>query len=160
MLPMATAPRTFDEVTNEVWRGKVALAYPMFGTTATHLLAFCNASAATLSGSHGCRALMANKPLLVDGNSIAVKMVGRGEAWIAFTDSDDFAAEQSEGLPVAELPVSSETLYLPNTVGVIRNAPHPAEAEAFYEYLRRPDVAQRMVDAHAHGRRRAGSQSR
>src|ERR1019366_6141027 len=36
---LAEAPRTLAELTNAVWRGKVALAYPMFGTTATHFLA-------------------------------------------------------------------------------------------------------------------------
>ncbi|MHB9010342.1 MAG: type 2 periplasmic-binding domain-containing protein, partial [Limisphaerales bacterium] len=33
LLPLATAPRSLIELTNAVWRGKVALAYPLFGTT-------------------------------------------------------------------------------------------------------------------------------
>jgi iron(III) transport system substrate-binding protein len=35
-LSLASAPRSLLELTNETWRGKVALAYPQFGTTATH----------------------------------------------------------------------------------------------------------------------------
>src|SRR5437667_831099 len=35
----AAAPQPLAELTNETWRGKVALAYPLFGTTATHFLA-------------------------------------------------------------------------------------------------------------------------
>src|SRR5579863_1933229 len=34
------APRTFSDVTNEMWRGKVAISYPLFGTTSTHFLAW------------------------------------------------------------------------------------------------------------------------
>ncbi len=33
------APRSVGELTNQIWRGKVALAYLLFGTTATHFLA-------------------------------------------------------------------------------------------------------------------------
>ena len=35
-LTAASAPRRFSDATNAAWRGKVALAYPMAGTTATH----------------------------------------------------------------------------------------------------------------------------
>ena len=35
-LSLAAAPRSLLELTNEAWRGKVALAYPQFGTTATY----------------------------------------------------------------------------------------------------------------------------
>ena len=51
-----------------------------------------------------CRALQANRPFLVDGNSVVVNLVGRGEAWIGLTDSDDIAAGRRDGLPIAELP--------------------------------------------------------
>jgi iron(III) transport system substrate-binding protein len=36
-LTLASAPHSLLELTNETWRGKVALAYPQFGTTGTHL---------------------------------------------------------------------------------------------------------------------------
>ncbi len=142
------APRSFSDVTNEVWRGKVALAYPMFGTTSTHFLAL-RQHWGDAAWQAWCRALVANKPLLVDGNSVAVRLVGSGQAWVGFTDSDDIAAEQREGLPVMALPVNELTLFLPNTVGVVRGAPHPVEAQRFFEYLQQQSVSQRLVDAHA-----------
>jgi ABC-type thiamine transport system substrate-binding protein len=37
LLDQAEAPRSLLELTNPVWQGKVALAYPQFGTTSTHL---------------------------------------------------------------------------------------------------------------------------
>ena len=124
-LAMANAPHSLTELTNAFWRGKVALAYPLFGTTATHFLA--------LRQHWGperwlawCQALAANQPFLVDGNSVVVKLVGRGEAWIGLTDSDDIAAGQREGSPVTALPVDAGTLYIPNALGRIRYAPHGA----------------------------------
>jgi iron(III) transport system substrate-binding protein len=138
----------FSEATNAAWRGKVALAYPFFGTTATHFLALRQLWG-DVAWQAWCRALVANKPFLVEGNSLVVRQVASGQAWIGFTDSDDVAAGQREGLPVAALPPTEETLFLPNTVGVLRGAPHAAEAQQFFEFLNKPEVSQRLVDAHA-----------
>src|SRR5262245_17346420 len=101
---IADAPKSLLEFTNEIWRSKVALAFPQFGTTATHFHALKQ-----LWGEERwlawCRALAANKPFMVDGNSVVVKFVGRGEALIGLTDSDDIAAAQREGSPIAALPL-------------------------------------------------------
>jgi iron(III) transport system substrate-binding protein len=147
-LALASAPRSLVGLTNEAWRGKVALAYPLFGTTATHFH--------TLRQYWGnehwkvwCQALADNKPLLVDGNSVVVKMVGRGEAWIGLTDSDDIAAGQKEGLPLVSLPMTEETLLIPNTIAVVRGAPHPEAAQRLFEDMQRRDVLQQLVAAHA-----------
>lgn len=142
------APTSLLELTNVIWRGKVALAFPQFGTTATHFHALKQlwGEAAWLAW---CRALAANKPFIVDGNSVVVKQVGRGEAWIGLTDSDDVFAGQREGLPIAMLPINDEQLLIPNTVGVIRNAPHQANAQKLFEYLQRREVAEKLVQANA-----------
>ena len=147
-LALAAAPRSLAELTNAAWRGKVALAYPLFGTTATHFLAL-RQQWGDARWQEWCRALAANQPFLVDGNSVAAKLVARGEAWIGLTDSDDIAAEQREGAPVAALPVNAETLLIPNTVAVVRAAPHPAAAQRLFDYLQRREVAERLVAAQA-----------
>ena len=141
-------PRLLLELTNAQWRGKIALAFPQFGTTATHFHALKQhwGEAAWLAW---CRALAANQPFIVDGNSVVVKFVGRGEAWIGLTDSDDIAAGQREGLPIEALPLSEESLLIPNTVGVIRNAPHPANAQKLFDYLQRREVVEKLVQANA-----------
>jgi iron(III) transport system substrate-binding protein len=65
------------------------------------------------------------------------------------TDSDDIAAGQREGKPIAALPMSAETLLIPNTVALIRAAPHPAAARRLFDWLQRPDVVERLIAAHA-----------
>src|SRR2546428_13149072 len=84
-----------------------------------------------------------------DGNSVVVKLVGKGEAWVGLTDSDDIADGQREGLPVAACPMSGETLLIPNTVAVTRGAPHPMAAQAGVEYLQRREVGERLIGANA-----------
>ena len=141
-------PRTLLALTNAACRGKIALAYPLFGTTATHFL--------TLRQQWGearwekwCRALVANKPFLVDGNSVVVKLVARGEAWVGLTDSDDIRAAQREGLPVELLWLYDENFNIRNTVAVIRNAPHPEAAQKLFDYLKGGDVYKKLFEAGA-----------
>jgi len=141
---LSNAPRSLLELTNQTWRGKVALAYPLFGTTATHFHALRQ-----FWGEQRwlawCRALAANQPLVVDGNSAVVARVGSGEAWVGLSDSDDVAAGQREGLPVTEMPMTAETLLIPNTAGVVRGAPHPQAAQRLLEFLQRPDIVEGLV---------------
>jgi iron(III) transport system substrate-binding protein len=141
-------PHSLLELTNEAWRGKVAIAYPQFGTTAAHFHALRQHWGQTTWESW-CNALAANKALLVDGNSVVVKMVARGEAWIGLTDSDDIAAGQAEGLPVAAAPPNEEMLLIPNSVAVIRSAPHAGSAQKLFEYLQQPVTVQKLVAAQA-----------
>jgi len=138
------APASLLELTNPVYRGKVTLAYPLFGTTATHFLALRQHWGES-NWLAWCRALAANKPFLVDGNSVAAKFVARGEASIGLTDSDDIAAENREGARLKSLPMSGETLLIPNTVAVIRNAPHPEAAQQLFDYLQTSAVTERLV---------------
>ena len=148
LLPLARAPRTFSDATNALWQGRVALAYPLFGTTATHFLAL-RQKWGDAAWQNWCRALAANRPFLVDGNSVVVKLVGAGEAWFGFTDSDDIAEGQHDGLPLVALPLTDESLVLPNTVAVVRNGPHPAAAQRLYEYLQTRELVRLLVDHHA-----------
>jgi iron(III) transport system substrate-binding protein len=141
-------PVSLTDLTNPVYRGQVALAYPLFGSTATHLLALRQHWGGA-AWENWCRALAANKPYLVDGNSVAARMVAKGQVKVGLTDSDDIAAENREGASLKALPVSGETLLLPNTVAVVRNAPHPEAAQRLFEYLQTRGVTERLVQAGA-----------
>jgi iron(III) transport system substrate-binding protein len=148
LLPLARAPKTFGALTNAEWRGRIAMAYPVFGTTAAHFLALRQHWGVN-HWETWCRTLQGNKPLIVDGNSVVVRFVGRGEAWIGLTDSDDVAAGQRAGLPITALPLTEESLLIPNTVAIIRGARNPAAAQALFDYLQKPVVIERLVAANA-----------
>jgi iron(III) transport system substrate-binding protein len=145
---LPAAPASLLELTNEIWRGKVALAFPQFGTTATHFHAL-KQHWGEETWLAWCRALAANQPFILDGNSVVVKFVSRGEAWIGLTDSDDVFAGQREGAPITMLPINEEQLLIPNAVGVIRNAPHPENAQKLFAYLQRHEVVEKLVTAKA-----------
>lgn len=147
-LSPADAPRSLLELTNSIWRGQIAMAYPIFGTTAAHFLCLRQHWGAA-AWEHWCRALQANRPFLVDGNSVVVQFVARGQARIGLTDSDDISAAEREGSPVRALPLNDESLLIPNTVAVVRDCPHPEAAQKLSAYLRRRQVIERLVAVHA-----------
>jgi len=143
---LSARPRDLLDLTNRVWFGKVALAYPLFGTTATHFLALRQQWGAE-AWEKWCRALQANKPFTVDGNSMVVKLVGRGEASLGLTDFDDIAAGQREGLPVVGAALEPRML-IPNTVALVKGRPHLDAAARLLAFLTQPEVARRLADAH------------
>jgi len=147
-LSLASAPHSLLGLTNQTWRGKVALAYPQFGTTAAHFHAL-RQHWGDEAWQAWCRALAGNKPFLLDGNSMVVKLVARGDAWVGLTDSDDIADGQREGLPIAACPMNQETLLIPNTVAVTRDARHYEAAQQFFEFLQTREVVERLVTAKA-----------
>ena len=147
-VPTGEAPTSLQDLAGPKWKGKVAVAYPLFGTTATHFLAL-RQQWGEARWQAWCRALAANKPYLVDGNSVVVKLVGSGEALVGLTDSDDIADGQREGLPIAPLPMTDDTLLIPNTVAVLRDAPHAGAAQRLFDYLQRPATRAALVAAKA-----------
>ncbi len=145
----ASIPRSLLDLTNARWQGKVAMAFPQFGTTATHFHVLRQYWGEDL-WQQWCRGLVHNDAKVVDGNSTVVKLVGREEAWIGLTDTDDVAAGQREGLPVERGPsLTGTSLFIPNTVAIVRGAPHPESAQKLAEYLQRPETVRSLLEAGA-----------
>jgi iron(III) transport system substrate-binding protein len=131
-------------LTNAVWRGRVAMAYPVFGSTTTHFLVL-REQWGEAAWKTWCQAMAANRPWVVDGNSVVVRLVGRGDADVGITDSDDVAFGRREGLPVMELPLpNADSLWLPNTVAFVSGSRNRAGANAVAEFLKSPWVLQRL----------------
>jgi iron(III) transport system substrate-binding protein len=144
LVPPRGPQPTWLDLTNSIWRGKISMAYPLFGTTATHLFALRERWGEAV-WLEWCRALAANRPFLEEGNSRVVARVASGEAWVGITDSDDIAAGVAEGKTVAALPLGPESLRIPNTVAVIRGSPHPPAAERLWQFLQSPEVRRRLI---------------
>jgi iron(III) transport system substrate-binding protein len=154
LVPSAEAPKSVEELTSPKWRGRVAMAYPIYGTTAAHMVALRQAWGDE-KWKAWCEKLVANKPFVVDGNSIVVKLVGNGEALIGLTDSDDFAAGKESGLPIASIEVglvpapTGGCLRIFNSIGILNKPPHPAEAKAFFDYVQSEGALKGLLTANA-----------
>lgn len=126
LIPFADAPNSLLDLTQEKWRGKVALAYPLFGTTSAFFLAL-REHWGEPRWQEWCEAI-ASQAKVVDGNSVVVRLVGAGECAIGLTDSDDIEAGLRNGLPIAALPEFAEQFIIPNTMSIVSDAPHLALA--------------------------------
>lgn len=148
LLTLADAPKSFNELTNTVWRKRFAMAYPLFGTTATHIMALRPRWGET-GWRNWCRALAANEPMIVDGNSVVVRQVGRGEVPLGMTDIDDILAGQREGLPVAAVPISDDAMLIANSVAMVAGAPNREGGARFMAWLLKTETVRRLVAINA-----------
>jgi iron(III) transport system substrate-binding protein len=142
-------PYSLAALTNTAVRGKVALAYPLFGTTSSHFLALRERWGET-KWEQWCRALAANQPLLVDGNSVVVKLVASGQALIGLTDSDDIRNGVSEGLKIMPMDLSHDDgLSIRNSAALVAGGPNPADARRLLSFLTSTNTLQQLVKANA-----------
>jgi iron(III) transport system substrate-binding protein len=144
LVPEADRPRSILDLTDPRWKGKLALAKPLFGTTATHATCLFATWGAEKARAF-FRALKANDVQVVSGNKQSARAVGAGDAAIGLTDTDDALGELAAGSPVAVVfldrnPGQLGTLFLPNTLALLKGAPHRAQALGLLEYLLSPEV--------------------
>ena len=131
--------------------GKIALARPSAGTTAGHVAALY-----ALWGGEKAdaffKALAANQPKLLGGNSVVAESVGEGTVLVGLTDNDDCEAvlEQKGKLRMV-IPDQEAggigTLAIPCTVAIVRGGPNPDAARQLAEYLLSPEVEKMLLDA-------------
>jgi len=146
MLSEADLPKSIFELTAARWQGKVALAYPLFGTTATHIAAMYQTIGEAKTQKY-LEDLKANDVVIVDGNSVVRDIVVEGKVPIGFTDTDDANVAIQAGKPVKMLYPDKGgigTLLIPNTVALIKNAPHKAQGEKLIDYLLSREVESRL----------------
>lgn len=141
--------RSILDFAEERWRGKAAIANPLFGTTATHAAALF-----ALWGEDKAReffnVLKANDVAILPGNATVRDLVARGEYHVGLTDTDDANGGVEDGFPVAwHLPDQGEgelgTLIIPNTVAMIAGGPNPETAKQLIDYLLSPAVEEPLA---------------
>jgi iron(III) transport system substrate-binding protein len=144
------SPTSIYDLANPKWKGRTAIAKPLFGTTATH--------AACLFASLGPEAakkffhdLQQNDVQILAGNKQVAQAVAAGQCAFGLTDTDDAIIEIEAGRPVAIVyPDQAEgqlgTLFIPNTLAILKNCPHPLRARRLVDYLLQPAVEQRLAE--------------
>jgi iron(III) transport system substrate-binding protein len=154
LVPEAERPKGLLDLTDSKWKGKIAIAKPQFGTTATQAACLFE-----LLGPDAAKAfyhgLKANEVQVVAGNKQAATGVSEGKFAVGLTDSDDAIGEVLAGKPVAIIfpdaaghPAHPRlgTLYLPNTLAVIKGAPNPVGARKLVDFLLQATIEQELAE--------------
>ncbi|MCF8027330.1 MAG: extracellular solute-binding protein [Desulfobacteraceae bacterium] len=147
MLSPDELPSSIFELTDPRWKGKVTMAYPLFGTTATHVAALY-AELGREKTEDYLKDLKDNDVVIVDGNSTTRDIVVRGEVPIGFTDTDDANVAISKGQPVEMMYPDKDglgTLFIPNTVALVKNSPNPEQGKQLIEYLLSREVEKKLA---------------
>ena len=134
---MQADSRAVDQAFAAADLSRCSLAVPLFGTTLTHYT--------ELAAELGLDELKSWHESLRErgirearGNGAVRDLVAAGACDFGLTDTDDAFAAIDAGKPVSMLPCrlpSGKTICIPNSVGIIRDCPHPEAAEQLVQFL-------------------------
>jgi iron(III) transport system substrate-binding protein len=148
----AQAPECLEDVLKKEWSNRVVMARPQFGTTGGDV-----ASWFALYGKEEAEKILQrledNGVRIVNGNSTAVRMVSTGQADICFTDTDDVYAGKRNGWPIDMKMLrraGKGTLAIPNTVAIVRGAPHPENARRLMDFLLGGKAEKMLLQSDSH----------
>ncbi len=143
-------PKSVRDLADQRYRGKTAIAKPLFGTTASHIACLW-ASDGEESTRAFLDALKANDIQIHGGNKGVAIAVASGAAAFGLTDTDDAMIEAEAGKPVrivypdTHSPDAPGTLFLPNVLSLTRGAPNREAALKLIEHLISPEVEARLA---------------
>jgi iron(III) transport system substrate-binding protein len=138
--------RTTKDLLDPEWKGKVAMARPLAGTTNTHMAALYEVLGPTEARSYldaVAERARAGDLMLATGNAHVMRLVREGKAAFGWTDTDDFNVAREAGAPVVAVYPDADgigTMLVPNTIGILAGAPHPEAARRFVDWALRPEI--------------------
>src|SRR5574337_346889 len=137
LVNMDERPLSIFDLAKPMWRGQVAIANPLFGTTSVHMAALF-----IILGDEKAKKFMndlkANGVKIVSSNSEVKRLVTRGEVKLGITDTDDARIAIKEGSPVKEVfPDQSSigTFIIPDMASLIKNSPNQENGKKLIDYL-------------------------
>ncbi len=158
LLTKETAPQSIFDLTKEEFRGKVAIANPLFGTTTFHVAALFE-----LLGDKQAQAFMdslkKNDVALLSSNGDVKRKVSKGEIPCGLTDTDDVFVAMLAGEPVDMIFLDQDSigsLIMPNTVSLIVNSPNQENGKKLMEYLLEKETESKLAHSCAQIPLRAG----
>jgi iron(III) transport system substrate-binding protein len=146
LVQSADEPASIYSLADPKWKGRVGMAKPLFGTTATHA-ACLFASLGDAEATGFFQSLKDNEIRIQSGNKAVAMNVGAGNLAFGITDTDDALDEFDQGKPVRIVypdsrPGQLGVLFIPNTLALIRGGPSSGfgAGEALIEYLLSPET--------------------
>ena len=131
------APQSIFDLVKENYKGQVAIANPLFGTTSFHFASWFSSLGDT-KVKQLLIDLKKNKVVIATSNGDVKKRVSQGEVWCGLTDTDDAFTAKNEGAPVDYLFLDQDdlgNLIIPNTVSMIKGSPNSENGKRLINYL-------------------------
>jgi iron(III) transport system substrate-binding protein len=128
---------------------RCGMARPLTGTTAAHAGVWIAATG--LDDTLGLlKRMRDNKVHFGPGNAHLMRLVRAGELDFGWTDTDDYQVAADGGFPVAMLipdqgPDDPGLIVIPNTVALVKDAPHADAGKRLIDYLLSASVEERLA---------------
>ena len=137
MLPEADRPKTWTDLLNPKYKGKIVMPDPNFSSLLVVI-------AGTLGKVHGWQyfeKLRANDIMVVQSNQQVSDMIRRGERPIAMAaDAAYVGPSRKQGMKVSILYPSDGAFVIASPSSVVKGSPNPNAAKAFADFMLSRDV--------------------
>lgn len=149
----ADYPGSVSELSAANWKDNCAMARPLFGTTATHWAVLREQLGRDIALNE--LKAVADNAVILSGNKQVAQAVSSGRVAWGLTDTDDAMIEKDLGYAVAIVFPDQQsdqpgTLRIPNTLAILKNAPHPVAASTLADYLMTPETEDRLAMGRSH----------
>jgi len=143
-LSAAEAPKTWKELLDPRWRGKLVTAHPGYsGVIATHVLALVH-----LHGWDYFKALAQNRLMLVQSAVDPSGIVASGERVVGANGGDyTYYQAKRKGNPVEIVYPKEGVPLVVSPTAIAAQAPHPAAARLFTDFSFSREVQQVLADS-------------
>jgi iron(III) transport system substrate-binding protein len=136
-------PKSVDDLLSSDWTGRVGIAKPLFGTTASH--AACLFETCGDEQAKAFFARVVQNAQVFPGNKQVAVAVSKGLIAFGLTDTDDSIVAVEDGQPVEIVYPDQEdgmsgTLFIPNTVALIQGSRNAENGRRLIDFLLRPET--------------------
>jgi len=147
LLKADDVPKSIFDLLEPKYKGKFAIANPLFGTTSFHFASWFS----TLGESKAKELLdgfKQNAVVIATSNGDVKKRVLNGEIACGLTDTDDAftAIEESNNMGIVFLDQKGMgSLIMPNSLSLMKNSPHNANGKRLIDYLLSKETEQKLA---------------
>jgi iron(III) transport system substrate-binding protein len=143
-VPAAEAPRTWKDLLDPRWKGKLVTAHPGYsGVIATHVLALVH-----LHGWDYFKALAQNRVMIVQSAVDPAGVVASGERLVAVNGGDYFYYQtKKKGAPIEIVYPREGVPLVISPTAIMVSAPHPNAARLFTDFTFTREVQQVLADS-------------
>jgi iron(III) transport system substrate-binding protein len=140
--------RSIEGMTDPKFKGRIAMARPIAGTTASHIAAL-----RIVWGEEKwvafLRGLRENDVKLLGGNSDVAEAVARGTMSFGLTDNDDVHSMRRQNYAIGHALLDQNgmgTLVLPTTVGLVKGSRNPENAKKLIDHILSERTERRLIE--------------
>lgn len=153
MVSEGELPKRLEDFTAPRYKGKLAIAKPLTGTTLTHAAALYSVWGEKRTDEF-LDGLMANDVLWESGNGPVANVVADGVRPYGLTDTDDVNVRRMAGRPIKASFLDQEegglgTFVIPNSVMILEGAPNLDSAKKLVDFLLSPRVEKLLAEGQA-----------